>query len=194
VFLGQSRRFDDKDNPFNPGSGLSEQDSDYVGQVTTRIGPYLNLDYRLQLDNEDLSSRRHEVEAVSQLDRLSLGARYFYAAAIQGTDLDETREQLRPYARFRFYDEWYVSGALRYDFAESERGLRSASYGIDYQGQCMTFALTAERTLTSEATGDSDTEIMLRVGLKNLGEFESSGISIGGGDNDDRRSEGLTNN
>lgn len=198
VFLGQSRRFEDEDNPFNAGSGLSEQESDYVGQVTGRLGPYLNLDYRFQLDNEDFASRRHEVDAYSQLGRLGLGARYFYVSGIEGTDLDETREQLRPYARLRFYDDWYVSGAMRYDFSESDRGLRSASYGIDYQGQCMTFALTAERTLTNDVTGDSDTEIMMRIGLKNLGEFESSGISIGGGSSSDdsreRRSEGLTNN
>lgn len=49
VFVGQSRRFDDKNNPFNNGSGLSDQESDYVGQVTASLGNYLDLDYRLQL-------------------------------------------------------------------------------------------------------------------------------------------------
>jgi LPS-assembly protein len=51
----------------------------------------------------------------------------------------------------------------------------------------MTFGLTAQRSLTSDSSGDSGTEIMLRIGFKNLGEFETSGISLGspGSDNDD---------
>lgn len=180
VFFGQSRRFEDEDNPFNAGSGLSEQESDYVGLITGRFGEYLNLDYRFQLNNNNFSSQRHEVDVNSTYDRLTLGAQYFYAAGIEGTDLNLPREQIRPYARLRVYDDWYTSGALRYDMGQTDDGLRAASYGINYEGQCMTFALTAERTLTDDSTGDSDTEIMLRIGLKNLGEFESSGISIGG--------------
>lgn len=113
--------------------------------------------------------------------------RYFYANALRGTDLDLSREQIRPSARFRFYDDWYVSGGLWYDFAE-DQGLRQVYYGIDYEGQCMTFGLNSQRTLTNDSSGDSGTEIMLRIGFKNLGEFETSGIDIGGsesGDDDD---------
>lgn len=199
VFFGQSRRFDDDSSVFNAGSGLSTQESDYVGQVAGRLGESLNLDYRFQLDNDDLSSERHEVDAFTKIGRLQLGGQYLYAAAIEGTDLDRPREQIRPFARLRFYDDWYASGALRYDFSEEERGLRSASYGLDYQGQCLTFALVAERTLTADKTGNSDTQILLRLGLKNLGEFQSSGISLGGSDNEDSQNsdqlagEGLSN-
>lgn len=187
VFFGQSRRFEDEDNPFNVGSGLSDQESDYVGQITGRFGNYLNLDYRFQLNNHDFSSQRHEVDASAGYDRLQIGARYFYAAGIEGTDLNLPREQIRPWARLRMWGDWYTSGSLRYDMGEEDSGLRSAAYGLDYDGQCMTFALTAERTLTEDTTGDSDTEILLRIGLKNLGEFESSGISIGGSGNSSSR-------
>lgn len=188
VFFGQSYRFEDEDNPFNVGSGLSEQKSDYVGQITGRFAQWFNLDYRFQLNEEDFSSQRHEVDTTAEFGRLQLGTRYFYAAGIEGTDLDFSREQIRPSARLRLFGDWYTTGAVRYDFGEEDKGLRSASYGLDYDGQCMTFALTAQRTLTDDETGDSDTEILLRIGLKNLGEFESSGISIGGSsdnDNDD---------
>jgi LPS-assembly protein len=184
VFFGQSYRLEDEDNPFNPGSGLSDQNSDYVGQITAAADDLFNLDYRFQLENTNFTSQRHELDASMRWDRLDLSLLYFYANAIEGTDLDESREQIRPAARFRFYNDWYLTGAARYDFGENE-GLRSASYGIDYLGQCLTFSLVTERTLTDEATGDSSTEIMLRLGLKNLGEFQSSGISVGSsGDGD----------
>ena len=171
--------FDDDDNPFNVGSGLSEQESDYVGQISSYMGGFLDLDYRFQLENENLSSQRHEFDGTMIYDRLTFSLQYLYSNAIDGTDLDLSREQIRPYARFRFYDDWYVSGSMRYDLGEN-KGLRQASYGIDYQGQCMTFSVVGERNLTQEDTGDSSTEIMMRIGLKNLGEFESSGISVGG--------------
>jgi len=179
IFLGQSRRFEDDDNPFKEGSGLSDKDSDYVGQITTTLGEYLDVDYRFQLENTNMTSQRHELYGNLNFGRLNLGVQYFYANALAETDLNNSREQIRPTARFRLYDNWYMNGSLWYDLGEND-GLRQASYGIDYQGQCMTFALTTERTLTEDSTGDSGTEILLRVGLKNLGEFESSGISIGG--------------
>ncbi len=180
LYFGQSHRVDEDDNPFNEGSGLSGQDSDYVGQLSLTLAEYLTLDYRTQLDNNNMSSQRHDLDGYFSWDPLQLGVRYFYADALSNTDLTEAREQIRPSARLRFYDHWYVSGDVWYDLSDRQDGLRQAGYGIDYDGQCMTFALTAQRTLTDDSTGDSDTEIMLRVGFKNLGEFESSGISLPG--------------
>lgn len=181
VFFGQSYRFDNGDNPFAAGSGLATQGSDYVGQVSAMLANFLTFDYRFQLDNENLSPHRHDLDAALKLGQVDVGARYFFIDAIEGTDLDETREQIQPWARWRFYDDWSMFGSAWYDFGQ-DSGLRTAAYGLDYNGQCMTFNLTAERTLTEESTGDSGTEIMFRIGFKNLGEFESSGISIGGGD------------
>ncbi len=194
IFFGQSRRFEESDNPFLPGSGLSDKNSDYVGQVTVGLGTDFNLDYRVQLENENMTSQRHELDAYAKWGRLETGVRYFYANALSGTDLDEAREQIRPMARFRIYDDWYVRSDLWYDLEEENEGLRRATYGIDYLGQCLTFGVAVERNLTNDSSGDSGTEIMMRIGLKNLGEFETSGIELGGGDssdNDDDENEGL---
>lgn len=179
VFFGQSHRLDKDDNPFSAGSGLSEQESDYVGQVTAKFGDHFDVDYRFQLENDSFNVQRHELDGTFSYDRLSLNTRYFYSDGLEGSDLDERREQIRQSARFRIYDDWYLNGAVWYDFGENE-GLRHALYGVDYQGQCYTFAVMAERTLTEARTGDSRSQIMFRLGLKNLGEFETSGISLGG--------------
>ena len=143
-----------------------------------------NLDYRFQLENENLTSQRHELDAYGTWGRLEAGLRYFYANALSDTDLDEPREQIRPTARFRISDDWYLRAAAWYDLGENP-GLRVASYGAEYVGQCMTFGITTERRLTDESSGDSGTQIMLRIGLKNLGEFETSGIDLGSGSSDD---------
>ena len=178
VFLGQSYRVDSNDNPFPQGSGLSTDDSDYVGQITAQLGTHLNLDYRFQLDNADFVSRRHEVDSSVQLGRFSFSNRYFYVDGLKGTGLNESREQLRSGLKLQLTDEWAVLGAAQYDFANENEGLRKASSGLSYEGQCISFSLIGERTLTNDVSGDSDTEIMARIGLKNLGEFETSGITI----------------
>lgn len=178
VFLGQSHRFDSTDNPFATGSGLSDQKSDYVGQVTAAFGNNFNLDYRFQLDHDTLASQRHELSANGGWNRLQFGSQYLFANSLQSSAVNETREQITPYVRLRFYDDWYVSGSATYDLG-IDPGLRQAVYGIDYQGQCMTFAAVAERNLTKDSSGDSGTSITLRIGLKNLGSFQTSGIDIG---------------
>ena len=62
-------------------------------------------------------------------------------------------------------------------------GLRNTYFGLDHYGQCVSWRLSAERNLTDDASGENDTEIYFRIGLKNLGEFEKSGLDIkcGGG-------------
>lgn len=181
VFLGQSHRFDTNNNPFPEGSGLSDQDSDYVGQISANMGEYLDLDYRFQLENDNFSSQRHEVEAQSQLGPVGLYTQYFYANAVEGSDLTESREQVLSGASYRFDENWAINASARYDLGE-DPGLRQATYGIDYIGQCMNVSLLGQRNLTDDSSGDSSTEFMIRVGLKNLGEFQTSGVSIGQSD------------
>ena len=179
VFFGQSYRLESGGNPFPEGSGLSEQNSDFVGNVSISVGDRLNLNYGLQLDSDQLSSQRHEVDATGTIRDLTLNARYFYANALQGTDFSESREQIHASGRYQLTDKWSVLGGAQYDLARETEGLRSATYGLDYQGQCVNFLVSGTRNLTLDSSGDSGTEIMMRLGLKNLGEFETSGFSLG---------------
>ncbi len=185
VFFGQSHRFEDNNTGFPEGSGLSEQESDYVGHVKLNAGKYLDATYRFQLEDENMSSRRHEVDLASTVGPVTLSGKYFYANAISGSQIaDESREQVLGGTRIKLSDNWEVFGTARYDLGENE-GLRQAVYGVDYLGQCITLSVIGSRTLTSESTGDSGTEVFFRIGLKNLGEFETSSFTIGGDDGDD---------
>lgn len=174
VFAGQSFGFDDEDNPFPAGSGLDEQDSDYVGEIAAQYKDSLSLNYRFQLDNEKLSPARQEVDFYGGNDRVSVNARYLFAKALAGTDINESREQLDIAGGYYFSPRWRGRAGGIYDFGESEEGLREAFVGVDYLGQCLSFSLTGERELVDDATGDGGTEILFRIGLKNLGEFLQS--------------------
>ncbi len=174
IFLGQSYRLTQDDNPFPAGSGLDTQTSDYVGEVVLAYADMFNLNYKFELSSDDLQSERHELDANATLfDRLTLTSSYFYAQSLEGTDLTESREQLYGGIGYRFTDEWVADASARYDLGETE-GLRSAGLTIEYLGQCYTISTTASRNFTYESTGDSATEVTVRVGLKNLGEFGTS--------------------
>ncbi|MCB1784426.1 MAG: LPS-assembly protein LptD [Alphaproteobacteria bacterium] len=171
VFLGQSYSFDNKNNPFAVGSGLDEQQSDVVGQIRGSYEGDYTVDYRFQLDNENLTPQRHEVDAAMHTGGFSLGTQYLFAKALEGTDITETREQITNSASYNVTDHWRVTGAARHDLG-SDPGLRQARVGLDYLGQCLSWSLSARRNLTDEASGDSGTEVFFRIGLKNLGGFE----------------------
>ncbi len=181
LFVGQSYRFDNDDNPFPEGSGLNEESSDVVGQVKARYKNNYSLDYRFQLDNDSLASRRHEIFTTARLNRFQLSSQYLYASELEGTDIDATREQITNAVSYEINDQWRVGAAARHDLGE-EPGLRTAQLALNYTGQCVNWSLTSARTLTDDASGDSSTEIFLRVGFKNLGEIKTSGFSLGGSD------------
>ncbi len=177
VFVGQSYGFDDDDNAFPEGSGLNSQESDVVGQVSASYKGNHGVNYRFQLRAGDLSSERHEVDAYTYWNRFRLRSRYLYANALEGTDIDRSREQIQGWSTVKLSEHWNLNGSMTYDLGE-DPGMRKASLGAGYIGQCFTFSATAERELTRDSSGDSGTDIMFRIGLKNLGEFETSGLSI----------------
>lgn len=175
VFLGQSYRFDEDDNPFPRGSGLDQQESDIVGQIAGSYKDVYDLNYRFQLGSEDLSSQRHEIDASADWNRLRLQANYLYATALQGTDILESREQAKMSGQLYLTEEWRTRFGAIQDMGE-DPGLRQAFLGLDYLGQCLFWSVTGERNLTRDASGDSSTEVLFRIGLKNLGEFEESSL------------------
>ena len=177
IFFGQSYRFDKDGNPFPAGSGLDDQESDYVGEIMADYKDKYFLDYRLQLDNETLQSEKHEIEGSGQFGKLFLSARYLYANALDGTEIDESREQFRSDASYDWNDEWRTKIGAVQDLGTTP-GLRRAYAGLDHFGQCLNWSVTAVRNLTDDASGDSSTELLLRIGLKNLGEFQASGIEL----------------
>lgn len=188
AFLGQSIRFNKDNNPFPAGSGLDVQESDIVGQVSF---DYENpnddrntygFDYIFQLDGRTLNSERHEVDAFANWNRLSLSANYLFATALDGTDILEGRDQLNSNASLYLNKNWRANIGGVQDFGEND-GLRKAYVGLDYLGQCLFLSLTGVRNLTDDISGDSSTDILFRIGLKNLGEFPETPFHVDPCDN-----------
>lgn len=172
LFLGQSYRLNDEDNPFPQGSGLEEESSDIVGHFIARYTDFLDLSYRFQFNQSNLQSELHEFDSSADFGDLDVSLSYLYSRGLEGTDLDTRREQIYAFMGYNLTDEWRARASGRYDFGLNE-GLRVANLGLDYSGQCYSISTTASRNYTDEDTGQNATEVFLRIGLKNLGEFST---------------------
>lgn len=177
VFIGQSYNLNEDSDSFPEGSGLNDQSSDIVGRVSAYAKEDFGLDYRFQLNNRNMSSQRHEIDAYTKLGQLELSGRYLFAKSLAGTDINQSREQIRGNASYWLSEEWRVNTGATQDLGENP-GLRNAYAGLDYIGQCISLSLTGQRNLTDDSSGESDTEIFLRIGLKNLGEFSTAGLQV----------------
>ena len=175
VFLGQSYRFDDKNTLFPQGSGLNDRASDIVGQISASYKNVYDFDYSFQIGQENFTSERHEIDVAADWNRFRVSGSYLYANALEGTDIDESREQLDADARFYYNKEWRTRFGATQDLGV-DPGLREAYLGLDYLGQCLFWSLTGKRKFTRDSSGNSDTEVLFRIGLKNLGEFQESSL------------------
>ncbi|MDB5492054.1 MAG: organic solvent tolerance family protein [Micavibrio sp.] len=177
VFVGQSYRLSQSGNPFPGGSGLDTQYSDLVGQITANYKNRYSLDYKFELDSNDYTARRHEVGAGLNLNRLQFGVTYLFARPIAGTTLLDNREQIAGTASYALSDSWKVRTSATEDLGK-DRGLRNALFGVDYLGQCFNVTGNLQRNLTDDSSGTSSTVVVFRLGLKNLGQFSTSGINL----------------
>jgi LPS-assembly protein len=171
VFLGQSYRLNDDDNLFPAGSGLSEKESDIVGQILIDYLNRYSLNYRFQLASDSLQSERHEIDSHLVLGDLSLATTYLYARRLERTDLIDSRQQVFLSAQYNMTDEWSVLSATRYDLSRETEGIRYAGLGLNYIGQCFSILTNLRRNYADKETGDNATEISIQIGLKNIGTF-----------------------
>lgn len=177
-FIGQSYRFDENDNPFQNGSGLENQASDYIGKITASIDNNRhNLNYVFQLDGETLETKRHELYAATRVNKVGLSTTYLYERGASGTQFTESREQLSASASYKFVENWTVSASALYDLSSTDEGLRRSRFGLGYEDDCFGMSAYLDRDLQSNSSGAVDTTVFLRFSLKNLGEFETTAYS-----------------
>ncbi len=172
VFLGESTRLSTHNNPFPAGSGLSHNNSDVVGQITAGADSSYGLNYRFLLDSVTLAPQRHEVSGFIDWDRFRFNSRFVFTKALEGTDIVTSREQTENNISYDITHEWRIRAGAIQDFGE-DPGLRRAVAGLDYFGCCMSFNLTAERNIATDASGDNGTSVMFRIGLKGLGGYDT---------------------
>lgn len=184
VSLGQSYRLENEDNPFPNGSGFEEQESDVVGMVSAGFDNYKhNINYRFQLNGQKLNAERHEIFGTTGTDKTRISGIYLYERGSEGTEFEESREQIQASVTQVLNQNWSASAAALYDLGE-DSGLRQSLVGLSYDDDCFGVTTELRRELQREASGTNDTTVLMRFRLKNLGEFETTAYDYGSGDDD----------
>ena len=177
VFVGQSYQLDSEPE-FTEGSGLEDRISDIVGRVNLSPGPYLNVSYRFRLDHEDLTPRRHELDARAQYRGFSVGVDYLMIDEVADTDEDDEREEITLTAAATLTDYWTVSSRLRRDLEENEG--RDFQVGLRYLDECFLFRVDFTRDFTADRDRESGDSVVFSIGFRNLGETVGFGGAASG--------------
>ncbi len=148
-----------------------------MGGFQVGFGSDLILDYNAQIDSDEMTLRRHEVRMSSVLGPLQTSLSYFYDKSVVGTNLDSVREQIRPSFVWNISDNWRTSASALYDLSPNQDGLIKARGALGYYNECFDINLGMQRNLTDDVTGDSEFELMLTLGFKNLGSFQGPSFS-----------------
>ena len=114
AFFGQSYRVK-ADSTFEPGSGLEDNFSDFVGSVNISPSEFVDLVYRFRIDHDDLSSRRSEIDLAGGPDwlRVNLGFLSLDDAPAELDDDVDAREEINVSGRVRLDPNWSITANTR---------------------------------------------------------------------------------
>lgn len=179
--FGQSYRLDDQKEIFPEGTGLTSRFSDFVGRVSVRYGPYVEVVQRLRLDHSSLAVRRSETD-------VSLGSRSTYVTVgylnfNRDIDLEDLvdHEELRFGGRLAFARYWAVFGSAVIDLTKGTEGkdylaAESDGYqpirhriGLAYADECFDFSVTWRRNYVDNPNARRGNTFLFSISLKNLG-------------------------
>lgn len=169
LFVGQSYRLRE-DHTYDTYSGLEDNLSDIVGRVKVSPSNFLDVLYRYRLDKDDLSLNRSETALTMGPDSTRFSFSHLY---IQGTGEDSeytTREEIYGAVSNQITKNWYSKIDARYRMNDPEGNV---TYGgrVGYKDECVTLYADLRRNFYEDRDIEPEDVFIIRIELKNLGEF-----------------------
>lgn len=163
VFGGRSLRLDD-DIVFSDGTGLGEEESDWVAEMSVDLG-FLDVAGRSRLDSDTGDLNRLDVFADMDVWRLRVAADYTRLSA----DAPGQRDREDVYIRggFALTDELSVSAAIQHDIEDDIT--RRFDTALIYRDECTDFRIIYEEKNFDIGNLGSSKSIKFQVTLFTLG-------------------------
>ena len=168
--IGQSARLK-KDQTFNPGSGLENKLSDYVGNIN--ISPRENFDfaYRFRIAQKNFSARRNEI-GVSAGPRAVRFKLNYAMLKDQISETDTTafanREEVVTNTIFRLTPNWRVGAGTRRDLTGSG-GTIDWNGALTYENECLLLTTQLKKNFTRDREIKPEKSLSFKIKLKELG-------------------------
>lgn len=170
VFAGRSYS-DGVSDPFDTVSGLSGQNSEYIGSLNLDVGGFLTSTtlVRYDEDRDVLSRIDSTLSATTKYVRLS--GRYFKlnAAAATGTTFGAPQEEISGAIKVTPFGGWSVGYRAIRDLDSDTT--RSQSATIGYKDDCTLIELFFEKRDFNTDLIRNDTQFGIRLTLATLGSF-----------------------
>lgn len=167
VFLGQSYRFS-KNERFDAGSGLEDNQSDIVGRLAYSYQELFNISYQFRMNASELATNSNLVHMGIDTERFNLSLNYLSLDEQFDNTLANTnsREYIVANSSLALTDRWSIEGMGNRDLEQSS--WRSARGNLIYQGECVSYTLGLGREFTRDRDIEPNTSITFQVSLRNL--------------------------
>jgi LPS-assembly protein len=167
ILVAQSLRAR-SDDTFGPGTGVSDQLSDYVARITISPNEYLSFTDRLRLSSNSQSEvQRQEISLAAGPQALRLTLTYADLANNSfSSDIGE-REAVSAGLKAKLGQYWGLETRHIRDLGERGGSLLNF-FGLRYTDECFDLMLFAERTFTVNRDIQPATTIGLRFRLANF--------------------------
>ncbi|MCV6599323.1 MAG: LPS assembly protein LptD [Alphaproteobacteria bacterium] len=178
AFIGQAYRQRENSYLFPETSSLNSKFSDIIIELQAKPNNNVNLDYSLLLDKDSLTDKKHEAYfSLGNPDLFRLKGSYLYYKEEAIDITNENNQELKLGFDSAINNYWKLSGSSTSSLGSKGDGLLKSKLGLIYTDECFSFGIIGERDLTNRKGADAATTIMFRLGLKNLGEFETPSLS-----------------
>jgi len=178
--VGQSYRLASRPTILLDGTGLTDRFSDYVGRMTVKYGPWIEVTERIRLDKEKLKLRRNEIDATFGSKKTYVLVGYLLLNRNIDTSIEDLHDEqeIRLGARVQLLRYWSIYGStvidlttIRQDPASLSDGFQPVRnrIGVTYEDECLSLGLTWRRDYDPIAGARHGSTFSLRLALKNIG-------------------------
>lgn len=170
------------ENPYPTGSGLETDRSDFVTAVYFSPISSLQVVNRLRLDEDDLETKRYDLEVAGVVGQLQSNIIYSNIAADPQQGIADDREEIQGIGTLRLNENWKIWAGGRYEISGSQSlpitanrtqtspQWISTSFGFGYENECVTLAIGYERQYVRDQELLPDERIVFQFSLRTLTE------------------------
>ena len=167
--LGQSYQFH-PDRSFQPGDGMDDHMSDYVGRVVVSPSANMNVGYRYRLDKDNETLRRSEVDSTLGPRPFRLQTSYVFFDKLSPSSPYNAREQLSTTLTTRINRYWstqfYAVENLGWNAGPQNDGAR-----LIYDDECLQVMLDGGKNHTTAVAANNGEYVVLRFNFKTVTQF-----------------------
>lgn len=154
-------------NPFDAGTGLEDDYSDYVAGMYFDVPSMFRLVAQARFDEDTLDIRRLDLGGVGEYGPVRGALNYVKADPQPGLGVFEDREELLASAALQVTDLWSVFGSMRYNF-EIDEALEQ-SIGVKYACDCFMMSVKYTKSEIEDRDIAPEETVMVGFEFKNLG-------------------------